>query len=336
MASATRILDRAAARIEVAQHVSPLIIRDIVDEGTGLLGRVNQTLGGGGTPPAAHRALLLLFRHAVELADGFDELIEEGVVTPAGLQVRAILEAHMQMLYVMGRRVQSPSANPIGKARDPVPRDASGAPIRGTTLLDALNERGEAYLVLETRRQLATAQLYRAGPLTAWFAETTGKSAVPGKTVDQQIQTQLAAEENRLHAMLAEAHRAPINAEYTRVRGTKHHDPNWFTLFGGPRSVRELSRSIGLAFQYDMLYAETSRTMHGVDVSGQLGPASATGVHSIAPLRDFRNLAYLVRSFMIHMVQIYALVIETLRPGDMPQHHQWVQRWLAPQLDVGT
>lgn len=200
MASATRILDRAAARIEVAHHVSPLIIRDIVDEGTGLLGRVNQTLGGGGTPPAAHRALLLVFRHAVELADGFDELIEEGVITPAGLQVRAILEAHMQMLYLMGRRVQSPSANPIGKASDPVPRDTSGAPLHGTTLLDALNERGEAYLVLETRRQLATAQLYRAGPLTAWFAETTGKSAVPGKTVDRQIQRQLAAEENRLHA----------------------------------------------------------------------------------------------------------------------------------------
>jgi hypothetical protein len=110
-------------------------------------------------------------------------------------------------------------------------------------LLDALNERAEAYLVLEILRQLATAQLYRAGSLAAWFAETTGRSTLPGKTVDQQVQTQLTAEESRLRALLAEPHRAPIETEYTRVRGAKHHDPNWFTLAS---SADASSRSLRL------------------------------------------------------------------------------------------
>jgi hypothetical protein len=331
MPSAASILDRAAATAHVAHELAGTLdaLRDIVDEGTNLLGRVNQTLGNTGSARPMHRSLLLLFRHTIEMADAFAELVRIGAVTPAGLQMRAILEAHMQMLYLLGERSTVAANTLTPNDRPAVPVDpTTGAAAVGQSLNDLLDLRGLAYQVREVRRQVHQLQRYQGGELARWYSEVTGKSQPPATAAAPARQADVTTEIGRLRATLTRADLAPVDAEFTRVRRNAKHDLNWYSVFDGPRTVRDLSRTVGLAFQYDMLYAETSRTMHGTDVLGQLRPANAAGTQAIAPLRELGNAKSLINAFITHMLRIYALVIGELRPSDDIVHASWVQRWI--------
>jgi hypothetical protein len=330
MPPASSILDRAAAAAHVSNELPATlnVLRDIVDEGVNLLGRVSQTQNTLIAPRPLHRSLLLLFRHVIEMADGFEELVRIGVVTPAGLQMRAILETHMQMFYLLEQR-STVAANPIIQGDAPVlPIDPStGAHLAGKALDDLLDQRGLAYQVGELRRQLHHLQRYSSPELTHWYTSVTGKAQPPAAVVDPSRQAGVTAEIARVRTRLASADLAPLDAEFTKVRKKAKFDPSWYALYNGPQKVRALARTVGLAFQYDMLYAETSQTMHGTDITGQLRPATVAGKQAIAPLRELGDAKDLINSFILHMLRIFDLVIGELRPSDNVLHAQWVQRW---------
>lgn len=127
------LLDRDLARQAIAGAAGGVldVLRDVVDEGTSLIGHVVQTVGAAAEPRPAHVGLVLLLRHAVEIADGVDELVRAGAVQPSLLQVRAILEARMQVLYMLCAR-NPVSPNPLGpREHDPVPREPAGAALAG-------------------------------------------------------------------------------------------------------------------------------------------------------------------------------------------------------------
>jgi hypothetical protein len=163
--------------------------------------------------------------------------------------------------------------------------------------------------------------------LTRWYTSVTGLTQPPAAVVDPIRQAGVAAEIARVQTKLASTDLAPLDTEFTRVRKKGKYDPNWYALYNGPQKVRGLARTVGMAFQYDMLYAETSQTMHGTDVVRQLRPANAAGKQAMAPLRELGQAKYLINSFVLHILQILGLVIGELRPDDNALHAQWVQRW---------
>lgn len=329
MTAAPSILQREKARSCTQENIGEVLngFRDIVDEGTNLLARVNQTLVAANKPRPAHLALLLLFRHVVELADAVDELYRAGCFVPAGLQLRAIVEARMQMLYLLGRRVTI-AANPLGPEDvDPTPRDAGGKPLVGSALKLEQDKRGLAYTVLDLRRQLHSAESHETAELTRRMQELTGRSTVPPNVTTAEVQAGLAAEIVRLKGELARPEFASINAEFERVRGNVTYDRKWYGLWKGPSSVNKLARSVGLAFDYETLYSVTSRTMHGTNYQAQIGPANASGDRAIGMLRQGKNLDEPINAFVLHMIQIYELVISELRPAEHEVWSHWVQRW---------
>jgi len=329
MSANTNLLDRDLARQSVADVAgeTSAIFRDIVDEGSWLLGRVVQTVGATASPRPAHVAVVLLLRHILSLADSVDELFRAGCVQPAMLPMRAILEARMQLLYILGER-NPYTQNPIEKGDvDAVPRDPAGRPFAGAALEAIQDQRGRAYWVAELRRQRDTAMSLDAAVVAPRLEYLLGSATVPASLADPAVQAEAAASVARWNALLSATENAPVVAEFQRVRGKRKYDPDWYSLWGGPQTVRGLARSVGMAFQYDWFYSRASRTMHGTDVLGQLGTERPTGGRSVAPLREATGLANLSTAFVIQMSLVYRSAVIAVRPDEEPRTREWLERW---------
>lgn len=323
------VLDRDSARETVASAASETadVLRDIVNEGTWLLGRIVQTTGAAATPRPAHVALTLLLRHTLSLADAIDELFRAACFQPAMLQARAVMEAHMQMLFIAGQR--SPHMrNPLGlRDFDPEPRDGAGVPLAGSALWEEQDRRGSAYWVAEVRRQLQVAKDLESAATEDRFERLLGVRMVPAGIADPEVQAELPAAVASWKAILQEPQNARASAEFDRVRGSKPYDPKWYSLWG-PASVHALARSVGMAFQYESFYARGSRAMHGADPIGQLGPKRASGGRSVSALRMAEGMDDLVTTTVIQMGLAYRTTAIAIRPEEEPTVMSWIRRWL--------
>jgi hypothetical protein len=324
-----RDLARAFAEANVGdvQHAT----RDMVDEGTQLLARLLAEAARFNPRRHLHSALLLLLRHCIEQADAVDELMREGIFTPAALQVRSIIEAYMQMLYMTARRVEF-APSPLGANHvDPVPMDPStNLPVTGFAL-DAVKERrGAAYIVADVRKTRDFTHGLSTTQVTKWMLRATGSDAVPDMITDPAKQAGLAEELARHDATLASAEFCEINTAITAARGSRSYDLPWYAIDGGPTSARALSASVGAISLYDLFYTPASEVMHAQNIRRQLGDARDTGGHGPAPLRSAHTLGSgVVWKLFIAMAQVYRVAIQELRPSDMELWNQWAQRWFA-------
>lgn len=328
----SQLLNRDVARANAAHDAADIleVAQDIVNEGTQLLARLIMVTGASADPRTFHSSLLLLLRHVVEHADAVDELLRAGIYAPAALHVRAILEAHMQMLYMAAERaVSAPPLDPTLNDVDPLPADsATGKPIAGDKLEELRNWRGQAYLIAEYRRQLDAAQRYQTMRAQPWLERITGKAgAGPAILSDPNSQSELRLIEARLNGILSTHDTQAIDAAFTAARGKRKFDPTWYELEKGPSSVRALAASVGLLGSYDLFYAPASAIMHAANVSGQLGPVRDNGTRTAAPLRTPHLALQTVSTFITEVLQVYYLVIRHIRPGDMPQFADWAKQW---------
>jgi hypothetical protein len=329
-----QLLDRDRARATSALVLADVLpnLTEIVDEGTNLLARLNQTAWQGGEPRSLHTVLLLLLRHVVEQADAVDELFRAGCYLPARLQARSVVEAQMQMLYMVGRRNPfHPSPLPQGVA-DPHPRDAAGAPLSGQALADALDLRAQVYLVAELRRRIAAAQALELPAAQADAQRRTGSASVSTALADVNTQAGIAGEIAAMQAMLQQPEKAPADAALTAARTGKfaRYDPPWYSLDGGPTSAAGLARSVGDVTAYELFYSEASRTMHATDIEGQLVARRRGGGQVLAPLRESEDLHHFLSVYITKVVTAFEIAITEIRPGDRAQWQQWTQRWVAP------
>jgi hypothetical protein len=329
-----QLLDRERARATSAVVLVDILpnLTEIVDEGTNLLARLNQTAGQQGRPRSLHTVLLLLLRHVVEQADAVDELVRAGCYLPARLQARSIVEAQMQMLYMVGRRNPfHASPLPQGVA-DPQPKDAVGAPLSGQALDDALDLRAQIYLVAELRRRIAAAQALQLPTAQADSQRRTGSASVPAALADVNTQAGIAGEIAAMQALLGQPENAPADAALTAARTGRfrNFDPPWYALDSGPQSAAALARSVGDVTAYELFYSEASRTMHATDIEGQLVPKRSGGGKVLAPLRESEDLHHLLSVYITKVATAFEIAITEIRPGDRPQWQQWTQRWIEP------
>ena len=75
------------------------------------------------------------------------------------------------------------------------------------------------------------------------------------------------AEEKRLRKMLDSPPWDTINAEWEANRGRA----KWYSLFGGPRSIRELAAYLKRVFWYEILYSDWSGRIHAGQALRNIG-----------------------------------------------------------------
>jgi hypothetical protein len=223
------ILYRDLSKVEaklVVEVASPLL-QELVNYGSNGLVRCAQSASGGQDEDLA---ILALYRHIVEMADGVEVLISQACSTPAIPLVRSSFEALLFIEYVVDQ--------PQEYARRSL-----------SWLVGYVHQRLDMYYRLDSTTP--NGEQFRA-----LLHEDEAVSRIRLPRLDE-----LKGAEANLEALLAKPHITPIEAEYNHC-GPR---PRWHALFGGPPTLRALAKHLNRGAQYEMLYRYWSRIAHAQD-----------------------------------------------------------------------
>ena len=126
---------------------------------------------------------------------------------------------------------------------------------------------------------------------------------------------------NNLEALLTQPNYRSAEKEYQSVRKKKRR-PNWYSLYGGPRNLRELAKYVHRGSQYDFLYRYWSRVAHAGDLSRYLTRTSK-GTLAFEPLRnakDLRQVSIFAANFILDATR---KILGKFRPGEEGSIKRW-------------
>jgi hypothetical protein len=201
-----------------------------------------------------HRTPMLLMMNIGEEIDGVRILVHEGSAKTCGHHLRASLEAHLGLFYLW--------QNPVDYQRRCLAYEVSDWHGRRKMF-----ERGDP----DSNVGRALRHELRDDPLALTFDMLPVDVRQEIQRIDQRLQTP------RL---------APIEQEWLRVRAANgNRDPNWYSLWDGPRDLRKLALSLGKGAIYESQYRYWSLGAHAEDA-----------LHRYVGRRDGRAVITLVRS----------------------------------------
>jgi hypothetical protein len=304
------LLDRDVSKAANASALSAAsyVLTEIVNYGTQLLARGNQgadeayarlaqTDSHLPNPPVGdfHLPLLLLYLHALELTDAIQVLVAEAVITPAELQTRALFEVVIQLEWLFkadtARRAFAYQffdlKSRIRYYRSFIPSTPEG-------------------------KQLAAAH-----KADAW---------VSGMTL-REIGDPAAAIQN-LEGLFVKPGYQDAVAEYDRMRNAKKKPPaNWFSMYDGPGNIQELSRAVGRAMQYEIVYRHWSASVHGTYVGQRV--TRNGGIRAMRQASALPAILPHVSTLALTAIQLYG---DFYRPGEQEERARWYMREIKPRL----
>lgn len=273
------VLYRELAVIQVRDvypDVSQLIA-EVVNFGTNSLVRA---MSYGEGEENLHLAAFALYRHILENTDAIQVLVENGCPATAAPNLRSSFEALLSLEYI-------------------------------TESDDDYRIRSLSWLAGYARIRLKS---YRSFLTSTQLGQDFRKSIIEDKTVRDfppLPQDQVAEGIDRMERLLARDQFTQIQEEFDSFE----REPRWFRLFGGPANVRELARYLERSVQYDVLYRQWSRVVHGEDFSPFIarGP---NGEQSVRGLRDLGRTNEVTTFAVTFMLEAIRHLLTKFHPGE--------------------
>jgi hypothetical protein len=120
-----------------------------------------------------------------------------------------------------------------------------------------------------------------------------------------------------LQAMLVKPDFQPIEGEWQRLKAlNKNRNPKWYSLFGGPKSVRELAIHLGMAGMYEFLYRFWSESVHAGMAMEAIG--SKGGATVMRPIRHPEQLQSAVQHAAGFALLLAKRLVEVYVPAKWP------------------
>ncbi|MCW5890366.1 MAG: hypothetical protein KIT14_07410 [bacterium] len=256
--------------------------------------RLFQRCGHSAHPDRVSDSALRLFWLFLEALDSVDELMRAGLVEPAAIQARTMLDVGLQLLYVVKRNDERVAA---------------------------------AYTTSIRRRSLKAAQLLtKGGEMRRELAAIAKKTHhLPDGFVDRFRDT--AAEAKRIKATLSSPDWKEANDELERLK-----DPDrWFKAFGGPQNLPELARFVGLELWVRVFTNQWNGITHGLGGGRVFRPGAEGGVVP-APLRSPGAWEALLDTTHSLNVLVFRAMIARFREGEDPAFLQWLDSDVLPRF----
>jgi Family of unknown function (DUF5677) len=268
------ILDRDLAAINARPYVDKIrpVLVEANNYATNALVRCSIAAKG---PDGEDNAVLALFHHVIEMADGIETLIGSGAAVPSVPLVRSMFEAWLGLQWIL-----------LEEAR--------------------YRERALAWVVGDMRRSLA--DLEALDPKTGRGRALLGDIA-NDRFAGRVKRPPLANVRKAILARRADL-AAPVLGDTVRrfddLKTEIGREPDWYALRRGPRSQEQLARKLKLGGVYAILYRDWSNIVHALDntryavrgprdsaVIGHLrdpGELPGTGSHCMSFLLDSTRL----------------------------------------------
>jgi hypothetical protein len=138
---------------------------------------------------------------------------------------------------------------------------------------------------------------------------------------------------DNMRQLLAKPQYREAEADYQqRKKRIKRGAPKWFSLFGGPSSLRDLAISLRRGAEYEILYRHWSAIAHGHDVSRFLVPTRTGGEASFYSLRHAKELPQVAFYAAHNMLGATHALILKFRPGERESLARWYKREVQAPL----
>lgn len=274
------VLNRDLSRVAAIGSIESAntLLTELVNEGTRVFKRCESE-----ATCVADDALLLLFMHTVEMADGVQVLVDKSCIAPAIPLVRSEYEADLAIQYILEANTEQ----------------------RGLAWL-----LWDAYKRIEANERFDATTTAGATYQTAW-ANDASTQPLNFPRLAPLAATALA----RTRAYVALPDFAPIDAERTRLRSGKGRLPPWYGAFGGPPHLRELAKRLKSEGQYLTLYGQWSEVAHAHGPE-RFRRRDASTDPTIRLLRDssqFKEVVGFAASFLVRAIR---LMLGKYRPSE--------------------
>jgi len=288
-----RELARASAR-EIIDIASPLL-QELVNYATNAFQRCQTSSTG---KPDEDLPILASYLHVIEMTDGIEVLISQSCPVPAIPLLRSSFEALVTIDYILEAEYQQRSF---------------------AWLVQYVHTRLKEYEMLDTSRKsgqdfLATLSTDKIGD----YMKLPPMSDLP-----QAIEN--------LESLLSQPNYQTVESEYQRLKKTNHRKPEWYSLFGGPHNLRELSRHVGRGAQYDILYRYWSQITHAGDLSRFLTRTNE-GSPAFKPIRNLEDIKYVSGYAARQILSTTRKMLGKFRPGEERSFLKWYSQEISERF----
>lgn len=226
-------------------------------------------------------AAFALYRHIMETTDGIEVLIAHSCPTAAIPLARSSFEALLSLEYIV--------------------EDSSLYVTRSLSWLAASVHRKLKFHESLLPTTPGGQKFIKAIDEDKWAKEFT---LPPSQDVPAAIEN--------LHHLLSRDQFKPIEEEFAKYG----RPPHWYSLFGGPKNLRELANHLKRNAQYEVLYWQWSLATHAQDFSPFIATGTGGAVKGIKGLRDpseIKDIATLSSTFLLDATR---LLINKFHPGE--------------------
>ncbi|MDO6390761.1 DUF5677 domain-containing protein [Pontibacter sp. BT731] len=113
-----------------------------------------------------------------------------------------------------------------------------------------------------------------------------------------------------------------INNEYLKEHRTRKN-PNWYSLFGGPKDIEQLAAHLNMQAMYEGFYRSWSHASHGTDIlQGKLANNGSGGAE-IIQIRYPKDAQHITHYAFILSVSLFQTFIEKRIPEKIDFFSEW-------------
>jgi len=221
-----------------------------------------------------------LYRHIMELTDGIEVLVSKACPSPAIPLLRSSFEGLLALEYI------------LEDSKSYVHRSLSWLTsyvIKRLNIYETListTDRGHEFL-----RAIEEDKNVRDFPLP------------PQDEIQDAI--------DNLHSLLSRNQFREIILERSKCA----REPKWYSMFDGPKNLRELSRYLSRTAQYDVLYRQWSMSTHAQDFSPFI-TRDLQGEPAIRGLRETKSIKKVTVFATTFLLDATRILIEKFHPGE--------------------
>ena len=218
---------------ETLLHFSKLI-DEFVNFGTHVLSWVIEESKGSDE----QMPLTMFLRDLLEKSDSISTLIRNSNIEPSKIVLRSLFETTLYIRYLVEENFEDRSMSfLIWNAKNKI------------RTLKAFDKNDQSYQ--ETLRLLEKDE----------FFDKTFLDEIPSAELNIKKQLKILS--------LPDYQR--YDKEYERIKKADKRNPNWYSLFNGPKSIQQLALKVNIPFLYEILYRKWSENVHGTDIiSGRI------------------------------------------------------------------
>jgi hypothetical protein len=249
-------------------------------------------------------AILLPYLHLLEMLDAVVVLLPASAIAPARLQMRSILEASLTIEYIV--------------QEDTVRRG------HAYLLLDALEER-QFMSRLDPQTEAGQKLRSELGPnsILADFDEHFGPLDF--------------ARGPQFPSLFERPPFKDVWDEYNRLARKKRPSQiRWYSLFDGPRTIRQLAYKLKRGSDDEFLCSRMSASTHVTSALRRQVEIAGPRIGSVRPLRDPREIFDVCRLSQALTIRATEIVLNYFRPQEYKLSTEWYLREIKPNLDKFT